>query len=393
MADRGCHGSTALHCLLAAAMRTSKPATVCEFNAGALTRPLMAALDWHLDRYTAITFGGDRVVAMPDGVGRVLRGRTHTVRGKDRDTDEALGPCGATILSMDSEEASKRAALAIELPWLLRHASDRSLVALHGRNCSGRLADTYTGPFWIFNISVPCFVDRFHALAAAGSLVDASCSAPPGEVGGQQVLCTGWYRARNSACAQQVPLLERWQAKARDAWPAGSDAACPVRKQPVRISSRSWLWSKATSARSSLSHLYRRHLRYYAALDCETSHAPEGAPSSSRAGSVCLLFKDEVRHLLPNLRLLLRHLLPTEAMPTFQGWGPPRGRSSCCANDCRGGVPRLHRRSTDSPHSYGARLRVRAGSGERGVCRRAQLERRPGLLGRSYARHAQGTPH
>lgn len=280
------------------------PRRLCEINAQspASVRRTMAVLQG-LQEYLVVTFGQNGAWRGFRPPVRVLHATAaFTVRAND--IEQQLGQCDAIVVRHEAPSPAARTALLSELTLLLQHASDSSLIALVAADCTSRPRGQYTGPFWMFNLTEPCPTERFEALAAAGTLDNVHCKRgrsrrtfSPEPLGQPQhpvehrVLCLGTYTELASACARQRPLLERWNVAApQQATELPSAAmmarptACNVRKQVVRVASRSWLWSKATHARSTLSHLYRRHYRYFSALPCV----------EDRVEQVCLLFKDEV---------------------------------------------------------------------------------------------------
>ena len=260
--------------LLLAALRAHAPRRICDVNAqGPLSaRKTLAALG-DVEQYTAIVFGRDKSWQSEARI-RVLHATpAYTVRING--VEEQLGLCDAIIVRHEADTAAARTAILLELTVLLQHASARGLVALTAAACGSRPPGLYSGPFWMFNLTEPCATDRFHALSAAGTLADANCTSS-----GDEVLCLGTSAERASACARQAPLLEHWNDLStaadghavgilRSVAVSGALHACAVRKHVVRVASRSWLWSKATHSRSTLSHLYRRHLRYFSVMPCE----------------------------------------------------------------------------------------------------------------------------
>ena len=224
-----------------------------------------------------------------------------------------IGVCDTIIVRADAELTGLQASIARDLPLLMQHAAPHALIAMHGTRCTNGSA-LYRGPFWAGMLSVPCWQDKFDALVAAGTLTGAQCrtlgshrsstsasfmngssnannsSSPSadgdGDAGigtdvngeiraaviGEYLLCTAVFRASASACATQEPLLERWSRE--------SGAGCVVRKEPVTLKAATNDWTRSRMARQSLSHMFRRHMRYYSTFDCN--------------GQVCLTFKNEV---------------------------------------------------------------------------------------------------
>ena len=277
--------SDALEKELVAALRSRNVRRLCEINAQSLAsvRSTLAALQ-HIKHYTAITFEGEAWHS-DDRRLRFLRATpAYTVRAKD--VEQSLGVCDAIIIRHEAPTAAARTALLLELTVLLQHASAQSLIAMRAVDCASRPPGLYSGPFWMFNLTEPCATERFQSLGTAGTLTNVKCTAGPGPA--HEVLCMGMYAEQASACARQVPLLERWNGLALGVGSAssagGAPHLCAVRKQDVRVAASSWLWTKATHARSTLTHLFRRHLRYYSALACDEDGIEK----------VCLLFKDEV---------------------------------------------------------------------------------------------------
>ena len=214
---------------------------------------------------------------------RVVHPSLRTFRGA---ADKILGVCDTLIVSAEAELTALRASVVRDLPLLVQHAAPNSLIALHGVRCGGNTKSMeYRGPFWVGNLSVPCWQDVFETLAAAGALSQANCrslasdSSSTPDAGGssrEYLLCTAIFRANASACATQQPLLERWAG-------GQTTSSCPVRKEPVVLQGRSIAWTRSRwhgAGRQSLSHMFRRHMRYYSVLPCD--------------GQICLLFKNEV---------------------------------------------------------------------------------------------------
>ena len=206
------------------------------------------------------------------------------------------------MVRADADLNALRASIVRDLPLLLQHAAPDAFVAMHGLRCSG--GALYRGAFWIGNVSVPCWQRRFRQYVNKGTLVDAKCRSlgfrnlttsgrmleedgsdggeaidsghemRSGAVAGEYMLCTGILRGNASACAKEQPLLERW---------AGS--GCAVRKEPVTMEGVSTAWTRSRwhgEGRQSLSHMFRRHMRYYSAVPCEGGQ------------QVCMLFKNEI---------------------------------------------------------------------------------------------------
>ena len=273
--------------------RGGAPLRLCEVNpVGQPTVALSAALMSRLGRgnvssYTLIMCG--EAVGVTEGPPlRVLHGGPAcSVRGQQ--IDGALGECDFLVAGFYShaEKAAgvmapaMRVSLLLELPLLLQHAVPRSHIALHGAHCPDTRGK-YSAPFFVKNLTEPCWHEKKWArLVESGALVQPSCGALPGT---SHLLCSGTFKARRSACTSVAPLL--------DASNVRRGKSC-VRKEVVNVAGkRSTMhpfWTKATHARSTLSHLYRRHLRYYSVFDCG-----EPTPAHRYGSSVCLLFKDDV---------------------------------------------------------------------------------------------------
>ena len=214
---------------------------------------------------------------------RVLHPSLRTFRGA---ADKILGVCDTLIVRAEAELTALRASVVHDIPLLVQHAAPNSLIAMHGVRCVGnRNSMEYRGPFWVGNLSVPCWQDAFETLAAAGALSQANCrsfalgpSSTPdaGEASRDYLLCTAIFRANASACGTQQPLLERWAG-------GQTTSSCAVRKEPVALQGSTIAWTRSRwhgAGRQSLSHMFRRHMRYYSAMPCD--------------GQICLLFKNEV---------------------------------------------------------------------------------------------------
>ena len=252
---------------------------------------------------------------------RVVTPSVRTLRGP---ADERLGVCDTLIVAADAELSALSTNLLIDLPLLMQHAGPESLFVMHGLRCLSPSAgdrSMYRGPFWVGNLSVPCWLDRFDTLASTGALLQPECrslgnrtftaaaaavnkgrrldgngvqstasTASNGLDGGADVfsgeylVCTAGFRPKRSACGTEQPLLERWASEDQPHTSPNSPTAkkCSVRKEPVVFQSLSNNWGKqGWQKRSSLSHMFRRHIRYYGAMPCDD-------------GLVCMLFKDEV---------------------------------------------------------------------------------------------------
>lgn len=199
-----------------------------------------------------------------------------------------IGVCNTIIVGADAELSALRATIIHDLPLLMQHASEDALVVMHGIRCNDYvgLRAEYRGPFWIGNLTVPCWQEQLHAAAAKGTVQNPHCrslgshAAPlmldGGDAdSGEYLVCMALYQAKFSACSAEQPLLERWTKEQ-------SPQACGVRKEPVVLKSDSKMWaSQGWTKRPSLAHLFRRHIRYYGALQCDDEQ-------------VCMIFKDEI---------------------------------------------------------------------------------------------------
>ena len=252
---------------------------------------------------------------------RVFTPSVRTIRGP---ADERLGLCDTLIIAADAELSALRANVLIDLPLLMQHAGTETLFVMHGTRCASPSEgnrDMYRGPFWVGNLSVPCWQDRFDALASTGALRQPECRSlgnrsftaaaaafnggrrldgngtqtpTTNEVdgiaggvdvfSGEYLVCTAGFRPELSACGTEQPLLERWASSKPPSFPNSSTAKkCDVRKEPVLLQSLSNNWGKqGWQKRSSLSHMFRRHIRYYGAMPCDDGLM------------ICMLFKDEV---------------------------------------------------------------------------------------------------
>ena len=286
--------------------------------------------------------GSERVATVRPNSAALVTNRTEN---RSAHAAEARGDGDGADVDDPGGAAAMRTALLMEVTYLLQLASARdAFVALHGSPClAPSLRAKYTAPFFMRNMTEPCWRTRFDGWVRSGSLVRASCvpsdvmagaprhqpplpsspsaSSPSSAVGSTSEaagrtagdspsprawLCMGDFHARRSACWAQHdrPLLERWHRRSTlahsfaggggggngggsdgggssgpgqatadltGAWPAGGaeGAPCTVRKQHISVRAHSRMWAKATAFRSTLSHLYRRHLRYYSAFECE----------------------------------------------------------------------------------------------------------------------------
>ena len=249
---------------------------------------------------------------------RTLRGRLH----------DQLGMCNTLVLNANgvvhnaNREASNagsvlaglRTSALQDLPLLMSHAAPKALLVLHGTRCtpSGATA-LYRGPFWIGNLTVPCWQSTFDRLVSTGTLVNSvcrslgnvsvrildqressscdstgdGCSAGGGAGMVEYLLCYGTFREHASECAKEQPLLERWASvPERLSGSMGTKIpaapSCLVRKVSIKVRAVSRTWAKSASvARESLPHLLRRHSRYFAVFSCGGEQ-------------ICLLYKSEV---------------------------------------------------------------------------------------------------
>ena len=313
------------HVLLHGTSATA-PVRVCEVNPPDHTRPLalahelFAALPPQLRTratYTVITCQPTPGAGSSSGRsspsmrkkklttmqrnGRVMRlldgGPACSVRGGQLEND--LGACDVLIVGFytsaetvaNVSAPAMRMSLLLELPYLLQHAaSPRSVIALHGSACPPpHSLGVYSAPYWVRNISEHCWHTR-RWTRLASSLHQPACQqhlrlgadgkpTPPASTSGipssstfetrPSLLCTGTLRPRRSACASVTPLLERWQAaKVLASEELHAGGGCAVRKEMVTFQPSSFFWKRATYVRSTLSHLARRHLRYYSVFEC-----------------------------------------------------------------------------------------------------------------------------
>lgn len=222
---------------------------------------------------------------------KVVAPSSRSVRGP---VEDKLGVFDTMVIGADAEHSALRASVLFDLPLLVQHLSEDSLVVMHGFRCDeyhGARAE-YRGPFWIGNLSVPCWHERFHSLVASGALLQPVCrslghhNAPLMLDGhekdrGEYMACTATFRSNVSVCETQRPLLESWSDQ--DAKMVNKTSrTCHVRKEIVVLQSNSKLWGKqGWLKRPSLSHLFRRHIRYFGAFSCDEEQ-------------VCMIFKDEI---------------------------------------------------------------------------------------------------
>lgn len=308
---------------------TSLALRICEVNpttpfadGAALAGALVARLGpSNVSSYTLVACGAESASALAGAqIGRsgqhavplrVLRGgQACSVRGMQ--LEEALGECDVFILGIYSPAEpfaggtdgpyapALRTSMLLELPSVLQHAvSPRSVVALHGASCPLGAArrGKYSAPWFVKNLTEPCWHDdSFGRLS--GALVHAGCH----ELGGAGYrLCVGTLKPKRSVCASQPALLESARERgSRD----GPGRRCVVRKDVVSMRAASRNWNKATHARSTLSHLYRRHLRYFSVHACDGRGGEADRSAGGRGGQergsqergsqVCLMFKDDV---------------------------------------------------------------------------------------------------
>lgn len=237
-------------------------------------------------KYTVIPYGEGKAKPLwPDANARtrVIWPASRTIRGR---LDAQIGICDTLIITTDSDISALRASVLQDLPLLMQHAAPQSLLVLHGPACTAtslRARDTYWGPFWFGNITVPCWQDRFAELVSAGSITHERCNVipwPQTTIPGEGYhVCMGAFRVSQSHCGAARPLLHRWAAEEA----VSAAGRCMVRKENVRLQSNSRSWKQqGWLKRPSLSHMLRRNIRYYSAHSC------------NGAQEVCLLFKDEV---------------------------------------------------------------------------------------------------
>lgn len=222
---------------------------------------------------------------------RVFTPSSRSIRGPVHDK---IGQCNTVIVGADAEISALRASILHDMPLLMQHASENTLLVMHGIRCADYIGvrAEYRGPFWIGNLSVPCWQERFDALTTTGTVAQPWCrslgrlAAPQMLDGadsdeGEYLVCMASYRANVSACSSEQPLLERW-ANADRAQVGQRSQGCSVRKEPVVLKSNSKQWaSQGWLKRSSLAHLFRHHIRYYGALECD-------------GAQICMIFKDEI---------------------------------------------------------------------------------------------------
>lgn len=240
--------------------RGPRPSRVCEINARrfAWSSAFLAAMqkEWLVDRYTAVVFAGSGWHGSAPAI-RVLRGPpSYSARGLAAE----LGLCDTIIISVDAALPEERTGVVKELSFVLQHAAPHSHVAVYGTRCSSRPRGSYTGPYWTFNLTEPCFTAAFDDLSAGGAISEARCisvssattasqgpssatpsattpSQGPSSATGsdeQLLVCTGRYDETASACATGRPLLEIW----RDAWSPDARVYAAPYMYPMYISSR-----------------------------------------------------------------------------------------------------------------------------------------------------------
>ena len=271
---------------------------LCEINPIDHTKPTALARQMlslfgrsRVRSYTIVVCGGHTAAEAFAPIRLLDGGTTCSIRGAA--LEAALGACDVIIVGFYSSAErlapagaaegvyapAVRMSLLLDLPYLLQHAAPpRSLVALHGRRCP-TLLGKYSAPWFIKNLSEACWhgqppVGRWGKFAS--SLSHPGCKEI-GDGGGERLVCTGTLKPRKSVCGKEQPLLERWQWESSRRSSTNDTPAyaspCAVRKSHVTFSAASRMWKTATYARSTLSHLSRRHLRYFSVFECGEGEA------------------------------------------------------------------------------------------------------------------------
>ena len=235
------------------------PARICEINAQrGFAEALCRRHSCNHSKYTALYFAEQIPDAPKHHWLSVIKGAsTYSMRGKGR---SQLGSCDIVVVHMDGPSAAQRMALLHELPHLLQAATPGAVLVLRGQPCrSGLALQPYERAHGREKLTERCWQSRWQELATEGALIDPTCHAHN---------CVARLATSASVCATIAPLL------------------LPTDKQEtVVLKAASVFWRKGTAGRQTLSHLLRRHLRYFSAFDCPEAVGDE---------RVCLLFKDEV---------------------------------------------------------------------------------------------------